>query len=225
MASKLPVHPVWYNAILKAHELNCSYEMVSLAALASTQNSIFVRPYGPRYAADATRAWFFDESSDHLSQLNALHAYVRTKLQGTIDMEQWCFDAFLSSRVLEEVLLIRQQLLAFARGFLVGGPRSTSFGDETYTTNIRKALAQSFFHQSAFYTGKGDGIYVTVHDNHPAGIHPESALINSNYEWVIYNTFIYSGKQYIQTVTAVDPTWLIVRASDSSNLIISTNTL
>jgi pre-mRNA-splicing factor ATP-dependent RNA helicase DHX15/PRP43 len=225
MASKLPVHPVWYNAILKAHELNCSDEMVSLAALASTQQSIFVSPYGPRYAADATRPWFFDGTSDHLSQLNALHPYVRTKFQGNIDMEQWCFDAFLSGRVLEEVLLIRQQLLALARGFLVGGPRSTPFGNETYNTNIRKALAQSFFHQSAFYTRKGDDIYVTVHDNHPAGIHPEIALVKCIYEWVIYNTFVYSGKQYMQTVTAVDPTWLIVRASDSSNLIISTNTI
>jgi pre-mRNA-splicing factor ATP-dependent RNA helicase DHX15/PRP43 len=214
------VHPVWYNAILKAHELNCSDEMVSLAALASTQQSIFVRPHSVRYAADAIRPWFFNGSSDHLSQLNALHAYVRTKLQGKIDMEQWCFDTFLSGRVLEEVLLIRQQLLALVRGFLVGGLRSTEFGCETYDTNIRKALAQSFFHQSAFYTGKGDDIYVTVHDNHPAGIHPGSALVKCNYEWVIYNTFVYTGKQYLETVTAVDPTWLMVRASDSSNLII-----
>lgn len=219
MAAKLPVHPVWYNAILKAHELNCSNEMVSLAALASTQHSIFVRPYGPRYAADTIKPWFFHPTSDHLSQLNALHAYVRTKLQGNIDIEQWCFDAFLSGRVLEEVLRIREQLLALARGFLVGGPRTTPFGDEIYDTNIRKALAQSFFHQAALFAGKGDDIYVTVHDNHSAGIHPESALVKSNYEWVIYNKFIYSGKQHMQTVTAVDPAWLIVSTSNSSTFI------
>jgi pre-mRNA-splicing factor ATP-dependent RNA helicase DHX15/PRP43 len=215
------VHPVWYNAILKAHELNCSEEMISLTALASTQHSIFVRPYGVRYAADAVRPWFFDPSSDHLSQLNALHAYVRTKSQENIDMEQWCFDAFLSRRVLEEVLLIREQLLALTHGFPYDGPRSIPFGDKNCNTNIRKALAQSFFRQSALHTGKGDDLYVTVHDNHPAGIHSESALVKRNYEWVIYNTFIYSGKQYIQTVTAVDPIWLIVRASDSSNLVTS----
>ncbi|KAK7426439.1 hypothetical protein QQZ08_007034 [Neonectria magnoliae] len=46
-----------------------------------------------------------------------------------------------------------------------------------------------------------------VHGNHPAGIHPDSALGGSNHEWVIYDTFIYTGKQYMQTVAAVDPDW------------------
>jgi pre-mRNA-splicing factor ATP-dependent RNA helicase DHX15/PRP43 len=158
-------------------------------------------------------------SSDHLTQLNALHAYVRVKVQGNIDLGQWCFDAFLSSHVLEEVLLIGQQLQGIACQFLGESVRATPFVDENYDTNIRKALAQSFFHQSAFYTGKDDDIYVTVNDNYEAGIHPESALVKSNYEWIIYNTFVHAGKQYIQTVTAVDPAWLIVRASDSSNFI------
>jgi hypothetical protein len=44
----------------------------------------------------------------------------------------------------------------------------------------------------------------------------QRALIDCQHQWVIYNNFQYSGKQYIQTVTAVDPTSLIVRASDSN---------
>lgn len=223
-AAKLPVDPVWYRAILEAHELNCSEEMLSLAALASTQQSIFVRPYPLRYIADAARRWYFDGTSDHLSQLSALHAYAHEKFNGKIDMDQWCFDAFLSRRVLDEVLNIRAQLYDPACRFLLGRLRSTPFGDEAYALNIRKALARSFFYRSAFHTGDGD-LYMTVHDNYQAGIHLESGLIDCEHEWVIFNNFIYSGKQYIQTVTAVDPTWLMVRASDSINLIISTNSI
>jgi pre-mRNA-splicing factor ATP-dependent RNA helicase DHX15/PRP43 len=223
-AAKLPVNPVWYRAILEAHKLNCSEEMLSLAALASTQQSIFVRPYPLRYIADEARRWWLDGTSDHLSQLSALHAYAHVKFGGGINIDQWCFDAFLNRRVLDEVLKIRDQLYGPACQLLLGGLRSTPFGDETYADNIRKALARSFFHQSAFHTGDGD-LYTTVHDNCPAGIHPESGLIDCQHQWVIFNSFIYSGKQYIQNVTAVDPTWLMVRASDSTNLIISTNSI
>jgi pre-mRNA-splicing factor ATP-dependent RNA helicase DHX15/PRP43 len=223
-AAKLPVHPVWYRAILEAHELNCSEEMLSLAALASTQQSIFVRPYPPRYIADTARQRWFDGTSDHLSQLCALHAYAHEKFSGKINIDQWCFDAFLNRRVLDEVLNIRDQLYGPACRFLLGGLRSTPFSDEAYAYNIRKALARSFFHQSAFYTGDGD-LYTTVHNNYPAGIHLESGLIGCQHQWVIFNNFIYSDKQYIQNVTAVDPTWLMVRASDSTNLIISANSI
>lgn len=223
-AAKLPVDPVWYRAILEAHKLNCSEEMLSLAALASTQHSIFVRPYPTRYIADAARRWWFDGTSDHLGQLSALHAYAHEKFSGKINIDQWCFDAFLNHRVLDEVLHIRDQLYGPACRLLLGDLRSTPFSDEAYALNIRKALARSFFHRSAFHTGDED-LYMTVHSNYQAGIHPESGLIDCEHQWVIFNNFLYSGKQYIQTVTAVDPTWLIVRASDSTNLIVSTNSI
>ncbi|KAK7422562.1 hypothetical protein QQX98_001585 [Neonectria punicea] len=210
MASKLPLHPVWYNAIIEAHKLGCSGEMISLAAIACNQHSVFLRPYAQRYVADDARVRFFCPLSDHVTQLNALHGYVRTKLQQKMDMKQWCFDSFLSQHTLEEVLQVRAQLKRIVGQLLNEPPKGLHFVDEDYTTKIRKALARSFFYHSAFHCEeKGDDIYVTVHSSHPAGIHPDSALVESNHEWVIYDTFIYTGKQYMQTLTAVDPDWLI----------------
>lgn len=210
MASKLPVHPVWYNAIVEAHKLGCSDEMISIAALATTQNSIFWRPHGARYIADAARARFVNPLSDHMTHLNALHAYVGTELEGNMDSEQWCFDAFLSHRALKEAVEIRKQLKGLVQKLFNEPLRASDFGNENYDINIRKALARSFFYHSALHCEKrGDDIYTTVHGNHPAGIHPDSSLVGINHEWVIYDTFIHTGRQYIQIVTAIDPEWIV----------------
>jgi len=147
------------------------------------------------------------------------------KSQGLIDMDQWCFDAFLSRRVLEEAIRIRQQLLPVIKAALKGPTRVKDFGSKDYDIAIRKALARSFFHHAAFHDRKSydNDIYVTVHDNHPAGIHPNSGLTAINHEWIIYDSFVYTGKQYMQTVTAVDPDWLIVRRPIHCSPCITTN--
>ncbi|KAH8886333.1 P-loop containing nucleoside triphosphate hydrolase protein [Thozetella sp. PMI_491] len=209
-AARFPTHPVWYKALVEAHKLGCSDEMLSLAAIANTQNSMFLRPHDLRYAADAARDWFRDPESDHIMQLNALHAYVRTKAQGRMDMDKWCLYTFLSRRVLEEVLQIRQQLRGLANRHLQGGLKVLDFGDKNYSATIRKALARSFFFRAAIRQANvTDDLYTTVHGNFPAGIHPDSSLIGRPHEWVVYDSFVYTGKQYLETVSAVDPDWLI----------------
>ncbi|VTT77885.1 unnamed protein product [Fusarium fujikuroi] len=52
-ASKLHVHPVWFNAIVEAHKLGCSLEMLALAALDGS--NIYLRPHG----------WCFDAFLNH----------------------------------------------------------------------------------------------------------------------------------------------------------------
>ncbi|KAL6404864.1 putative pre-mrna splicing factor rna helicase protein [Ilyonectria robusta] len=209
LAAKLPTHPAWYKAIVEGHKLNCSDDIISLAALNSTQNSIFARPHKVRYVADLAHKQFACSVSDHISQLNALHAYVRVSSQGKVDMDMWCFEAFLDRSTLDEVIQIRIQLKNMAERLLQAPLKAANFGDPACHTNIRKALARSFFYRSAIYSDKGDDIYATVHDNWPAGIHPESSLVGVNHEWVIFGEFVHTGRQYIQNITAVDPDWLI----------------
>ncbi|KAJ4210506.1 hypothetical protein NW767_000779 [Fusarium falciforme] len=52
MAVGMPVDPAWYNAFLKAKELGCLAEIVTIACLLSTQDDIIMGPKAPRYAAD-----------------------------------------------------------------------------------------------------------------------------------------------------------------------------
>ncbi|KAL1876943.1 hypothetical protein Daus18300_002550 [Diaporthe australafricana] len=45
--------------------------------------------------------------SDHITHLNALHAFMRTQEEGRIDLDRWCFDYFNSQPALDEVCYIR----------------------------------------------------------------------------------------------------------------------
>jgi HrpA-like RNA helicase len=87
-AAGLPLDPVWSYAILKASEYNCVAEMISLAALATVQHSIFLTPSAVSQVAQISRQQFAHPLSDHITGLNALHAYVRAKMEKKMDMDK-----------------------------------------------------------------------------------------------------------------------------------------
>lgn len=55
---------------------------------------------------------------------------------------------------------------------------------------------------------KDNKIYVTVKDNQNVLLHP-STVLGQESEWVIYNEFVLTSKNYIRTVTAIKPEWLL----------------
>ncbi|RSL61931.1 hypothetical protein CEP54_006039 [Fusarium duplospermum] len=223
-AAKLPVDPVWYNAMVEGRKFGCLIEILGIAALtaAQSQHSIFLRSVASRNEADACRQTFAHPMSDHVSQLNLLHAYVQVKK--TKSEGEWCQRWHLDRRVLEEALRIRGLLVRCAKARFgdieVGniGP-----GDKNYTNNICKALARSLFCNVAIRdpgikAAKGKGpivenegdLYMTVHRNHHASLHPDSALVGIKHEWVVFDRFVHSGwHQHLHTVTAIKPEWVM----------------
>ncbi|KAF4966053.1 hypothetical protein FSARC_6253 [Fusarium sarcochroum] len=217
-ASKLPVHPVWYNALEKAHELGCSDEMITIAAIQTTQHPIFLRPHAVKFTADLARQRFTCPVSDHITQLSAVDAYLQTESQTKqsgatkvdIDLRQWCFDAFLNIRALEEVKRIRAQVRKSFADLFKDTPKMANFESADYDINVRKALAWAFVHHVAFSEGgSGNDNYRVLHFNWHAGIHPDSSLVGINHKWVIYDTFTCTGCQYLTTVTAIEPEWVM----------------
>ncbi|SPJ82284.1 probable ATP-binding protein PRP16 [Fusarium torulosum] len=220
MAANLPVHPVWYNAIAMAHELGCSQEMLTIAAIQSNQHPIFLRPRASKLAADLAHQRFACPVSDHITQLNAVHAYLQTESQAIqlsgsrvdITMREWCSDAFLSMSAIEEVKLIRMQLRKSFADLFKEDPKAGRLESPEYDSNIRKALAWAFSHQVAFIDD-GDDLYRVLHFNWHAGIHPDSSLIGINHQWIIYDSFVDTFQQHLTTVTAIEPEWIM----DSNN--------
>ncbi|RTE72017.1 hypothetical protein BHE90_013572 [Fusarium euwallaceae] len=223
-ATKLPVDPVWYNAMVEGRKLGCLVEIVGIAALtaAQSQHSIFLRSFESRHDDDACRQTFARPMSDHISQLNVLHAYMEVKKDKSENA--WCQHWHLNRRVLEEALRIRGLLVRSAKalfGDITEGNMSS--GDKNYANNICKALARSLFCNVAIRdpgskAAKGKGpvvenegdLYLTVHSNHHASLHPDSALVGIKHEWVVFDKFIHSGwHQYLQTATAIKPEWVI----------------
>lgn len=83
---------------------------------------------------------------------------------------------------------------------------ATNFNDPDYYLNIRKALTAGFFMQVAHLERTGH--YLTVKDNQVVDMHPSTALDHKP-EWVCYNEFVLTTKNFIRTVTDVKGDWLI----------------
>jgi pre-mRNA-splicing factor ATP-dependent RNA helicase DHX15/PRP43 len=86
---------------------------------------------------------------------------------------------------------------------------STDFQDKDYYVNIRKCLVAGFFMQVAHLEKSGH--YLTVKDNQVVALHP-STCITHKPEWVLYNEFVLTSKNFVRTVTQVRGEWLLEEA-------------
>lgn len=199
LASEFPLDPPLSVMLISSPEFRCSNEMLSLTALLSVPQ-IFVRPNTAKKRADEMKAHFAHESGDHITMLNAYHMFKQQS-----DPRIFCHEYFLSMRALQSADSVRAQLqrIMETNGIdLI----STPYKHKEYYTNIRRALCAGFFMQVA---KKDSGkTYITVKDDQSVLIHP-STVLGSDSDWVIYNEFVLTTKNYVRTVTAVRPEWLL----------------
>ncbi|KAI9866803.1 MAG: DEAH-box ATP-dependent RNA helicase prp43 [Trichoglossum hirsutum] len=203
LASEFPLDPALAVMLISSPEFYCSNEVLSLTALLSVPQ-IFVRPATARKRADEMKARFAHPDGDHLTMLNVYHVFKAPQAQA--NPKQWCHEHYLSLRALQSADNVRMQLKRIMEREeleLV----STPFEDRKYYENIRKALVSGFFMQVAKKNQSGKG-YTTVKDNQDVLLHP-STVLGQDSEWVLYNEFVLTTKNYIRTVMAVKPEWLL----------------
>jgi pre-mRNA-splicing factor ATP-dependent RNA helicase DHX15/PRP43 len=204
LASEFPLPPNLGVMLISSPEFYCSNEILSLTALLSVPQ-IFVRPASARKRADQMKALFAHPDGDHLTMLNVYHAFKGPEAQA--DPKKWCHEHFLSLRALQSADNVRQQLKRIMEKSEVELV-STPFTDKDYYTNIRRALVSGFFMQVAKKEGNGK-TYKTVKDDQSVLLHP-STVLGVDSDWVVYNEFVLTTKNYVRTVTAVRPEWLLV---------------
>lgn len=78
LMSAFPLDPQLSKMLIESPKYNCSNEILSIAALLSVPQ-IFTRPNNARKAADEAKAQFAHADGDHLTLLNAYHAYKTSK--------------------------------------------------------------------------------------------------------------------------------------------------
>ncbi|ETS75167.1 hypothetical protein PFICI_13651 [Pestalotiopsis fici W106-1] len=207
-AAKCPVDPAWFYTILQGMKFGCAQETISLAALSSTQGSIFLRPHSHRYAADLIgRPNFGHPVSDHLALLNAYHAWCRVDNAHENHVTAiWSERHGLSNKTLREAAKIHEQLGGNLQYLLQGKFPAAKFDDPEYATNIRKALAAGLFLNSAIRV-KGEDTYKTA-QRHNGLISPESALVGGQHELVVCSTLAMSNRLYLVTCTRIEPEWI-----------------
>ncbi|KAI5306488.1 isopentenyl-diphosphate delta-isomerase idi1 [Ascosphaera pollenicola] len=205
LASEFPLDPALAVMLISSPEFYCSNEILSITALLSVPQ-VFVRPVAHRKRADEMKNLFAHPDGDHLTLLNVYHAFKTYEAQE--NPRQWCHDHFLSYRALQSADNVRQQLQRIMEREEIELV-STPFEDKKYYENIRRALLAGFFMQVAKKESQGKTLYRTVKDNNePVLLHP-STVLSHDAEWVLYNEFVLTSKNYIRTVTAVKGEWLI----------------
>jgi pre-mRNA-splicing factor ATP-dependent RNA helicase DHX15/PRP43 len=203
LASEFPLDPALAVMLISSPEFYCSNEILSLTALISVPQ-IFVRPASARKRADEMKALFAHPDGDHLTMLNVYHAFKGPEAQA--NPKQWCHDHFLSLRALQSADNVRMQLKRIMEREELE-LMSTPFEDKKYYENIRRALVSGFFMQVAKKEANGK-TYTTVKDNQTVLLHP-STVLGQESDWVVYNEFVLTSKNYIRTVTSVRGEWLL----------------
>ncbi|KAJ6139584.1 hypothetical protein N7471_006070 [Penicillium samsonianum] len=204
LASDFPLDPALAVMLISSPEFYCSNEILSITALLSVPQ-VFLRPAAQRKRADEMKNLFAHPDGDHLTMLNVYHAYRSSDAQA--NAKQWCHDHFLSQRALQSADNVRSQLLRIMERQDLE-MISTDFEDKKYYENIRRALCAGFFMQVAKKDTGGKSQYLTIKDNQNVLLHPSTVLAHEA-EWVLYNEFVLTTKNYIRTVTAVKPEWLL----------------
>ncbi|XP_064383734.1 putative pre-mRNA-splicing factor ATP-dependent RNA helicase PRP1 isoform X2 [Halichondria panicea] len=197
--AEFPLDPQLGKMVIASTDYNCSNEILSITAMLSVPQ-IFVRPPDVRKQADEAKMRFAHIDGDHLTLLNVYHAYKQSK-----EDPQWCYDNFVSARSLKSADNVREQLSRIMDRFNLQRT-STEFTSKDYYLNIRKALATGFFMQVAHLERSGH--YLTVKDNQAVQLHPSTCLDHKP-EWVLYNEFVLTTKNYVRTCTDIKPEWLV----------------
>ncbi|XP_065828061.1 putative pre-mRNA-splicing factor ATP-dependent RNA helicase PRP1 isoform X2 [Oscarella lobularis] len=199
MMAEFPLDPQMSKMVVAGSSFNCSNEILSITSMLSVPQ-VFLRPNEAKKAADDAKMRFAHIDGDHLTLLNVYHAYKQNK-----EDPKWCYENFLQYRALKSADNVREQLARIMDRFSL--PKtSTPFTSKDYYTNIRKALVQGYFMQVAHLERSGH--YLTVKDNQVVQLHPSTCLDHKP-EWVVYNEFVLTTKNYIRTVTDIKGEWLL----------------
>ncbi len=197
--SELPLDPQLAKLLLTSSEYKCTNEMLSIVAMLSVPN-VFMRPKEAAKAADEAKAQFAHVDGDHLSLLNAYHAY---KESG--DSKDWCYDNFINFRSMQSADSVRQQLDRVVRKLGISVV-SGDYTSDNYYINIRKCLTAGLFMQVAHMQRQGH--YLTAKDNQVVAIHP-STVLDHKPQWILFQDFVLTSRNFVRTVTNTRLEWLV----------------
>jgi pre-mRNA-splicing factor ATP-dependent RNA helicase DHX38/PRP16 len=195
--SSFPMEPSLSKLIIESEEYGCSEEMLTIVSMLSVP-AVFYRPPERMEESDAAREKFFVPESDHLTLLNV---YSQWKSHGYRD--EWCVKNFLHPKALRRAREIRQQIMDIMKFKQM---KYISCG--TDWDIIRRCICSGYFHQAARVRTVGE--YANIRTGLPCHLHPTSALYGLGFlpDYVVYNELIVTSKEFMSTVTAVDPHWL-----------------
>lgn len=194
---EFPLDPPLSKMLIFSIKEECSDEVLTIVSMLSVP-SIFYRPKESAEQSDIAREKFIVPESDHLTLLNV---YNQWRTHGK--RESWCNDHYILPKSLVRASEVRKQLgdIFNQRQLLI-----KSCGSDW--DRIRRCIAAAYVHKAGRL--KAIGEYINIRSGMPCILHPTSSLFGLGYtpEYVVYHELVMTSKEYMNCVTAVDPTWL-----------------
>ncbi|CAF0710967.1 unnamed protein product [Brachionus calyciflorus] len=194
--AEFPLEPQLSKMLIMSVHLGCADEALTIVSMLSVQN-IYYRPKERAELADQRKARFHQNEGDHLTLLCVYNAWKNNSFSST-----WCFENFIQHRSLKRSQDIRKQMLGIMDRHKLD---VVSCGKNT--AKVQKAICSGFFRNVAKRDPQ-DG-YRTLVDNQVVYVHPSSAIYQHQPEWLVYHELVFTTKEYMREVCAIDPKWLV----------------
>jgi pre-mRNA-splicing factor ATP-dependent RNA helicase DHX38/PRP16 len=195
-----PLDPPLAKMLLVAAALGCVAETLTIVSMLCVP-TVYHRPKEQLELSDARHEKFAVPESDHLMLLNLYNGWqaVPESRRGP-----WCQYHFVVHKALQRAHHVRTQLSDILAQSKV--PVDSSCGRNVDV--LRRVIASA--HVGKACRLKGFGEYVNVRTGLPCALHPASSLVGlgSSPEYVVYNELLLTTREYMHTVTAVQPEWL-----------------
>ncbi|ORE19483.1 P-loop containing nucleoside triphosphate hydrolase protein [Rhizopus microsporus] len=199
--AEFPLEPQLSKMLIQSVDLGCSEEILTIVAMLTAQN-VFYRPKEKQAQADQKKAKFHQPEGDHLTLLTVYNGWKNSKFS-----TPWCYENYIQQRSMKRAQDVRKQLLGIMDRY-----RHDIVSCGRNYTKVCKALVSGYFRNAAKKDPQ-EG-YKTLLEGTPVYIHPSSALFNKGPECanikhrVIYHEIVFTSKEYMREVTAIDPKWL-----------------
>jgi pre-mRNA-splicing factor ATP-dependent RNA helicase DHX15/PRP43 len=205
MMVEFPLGPELSKILITSQHYQCSEDILTLCAVLSVPNP-FLRPKDAAEAADKARKQFAHQDGDHLTLINLFQSYIREGQRS-----EWCSQNFINPRSMKAASEIRDQLLIKYNKLGL----TLLLQEKGRSENIRKCITSGFFMQVA--NKEKNNFYMTLKEKQIVAIHP-STTFAFRPEWVLYHEYILTSKNYIRTVSVINPLWLLELAPHYYNL-------
>ncbi|KAI4285320.1 MAG: hypothetical protein L6R38_000744 [Xanthoria sp. 2 TBL-2021] len=203
--AELSIEPMMARVLLSASGFRCLSEILSIAAMASLQGSVWFHEEGEKRSSETARRKFAAEEGDHLTLLNVYQAFITKGRKEA----KWCKDNYLNFRSMSKAVSIRAQLKRYMERF--GIDVGESLGSQKTPGDpdqIRKCLTAGYFAHAARM--QADGSFRAASGNVVLHAHPSSLLFNRKAEWVIFHEILETGdKTFIRDITKIEKRWLL----------------
>ena len=202
--NQFPLEPELSKMVLAGVKYKCINDMLTIAATLSVK-SPFLRPRGKENEADSKKYQFTHHTGDHITLIMVYNAFKKNEKNNN-----WCRDNYINYRTMKAIDNVRNQLGDILKKMNIIVPEN-DFNNEIKgkrEKRILKSLIAGYFAQVAHL--ESAGYYITVKDNQYVFIHPSSYLHGSRKAtWVLFNEFVLTSKNYIRTVTEIQPEYLL----------------